>query len=210
MTCTLCGSATLSSIHTHGDRRTYFNCQNCSLIFADPRHHLSQRTERNRYALHKNSIEHAGYVDFLNRVIQPCLPFLTPGIDCLDYGCGPVPTLSKLLHRLNISCFDYDPLFGFDHPKEAYDFIFATECVEHFHYPKRDFLSIDKLLRRCGYLAVMTERWEDLDRFKTWYYKRDPTHVSFFHKNTFAWLCSNLGYEIKYADRNRVMVLRKL
>jgi hypothetical protein len=82
--------------------------------------------------------------------------------------------------------------------------------VEHFRYPKVDFLKMDKLLKPKGYLSIMTDHWESLDQFANWYYKRDVTHVSFFHKNTFAFICAHLGYELKYGDGQRVVVMQKL
>jgi SAM-dependent methyltransferase len=128
----------------------------------------------------------------------------------LDYGCGPQPTLSKILARFDLVCYDYDPLFDFEHPYREYDFIFATECFEHFHLPGKEFNKIDGLLKPSGHLGIMTERWESLDRFDYWYYKNDPTHVSFFHDKTFSYISKEFGYKIKSADRNRVMVLQKL
>jgi hypothetical protein len=210
MNCTLCESEELRKINDEGDPRIYYQCAVCHLIFADPSFHLSQNAERSRYALHKNGIEHEGHVAFLNRVIEPCLPLLNDTMTGLDYGCGPVPTLSKILKQHGITCFDYDPLFGFDHPHREYDFVFATESFEHFYKPQKEFSLIDSLLKPGGYLGVMTEQYENTDRFKKWYYKRDLTHVSFYHRKSFIYLCETYGYEIKYADRNRVMVLQKV
>lgn len=192
------------------DRRHYHHCLNCNLIFADRSFHLSKKTERSRYALHENSIHDKGYVQFLERVIHPCLPFLTTQMRGLDYGCGPEPTLSKILAKLDLICYDYDPLFYFAHPYQEYDFIFATECFEHFYLPGTELKNIHRLLKPSGYLGIMTEQWESLDQFHQWYYKRDPTHVSFFHRKTFSYISDEFGYEIKYSDKNRVVVLQKI
>lgn len=207
--CTLCGGEKIRKIKDEGDPRIYYQCSECHLIFVDPRFHLSRKRERARYALHNNGLENKGYVNFLDRVIQPCLPFLNNTMISLDYGCGPVPTLSKMLGQQGITCFNYDPLFGFNHPHREYDFVFATECFEHFYKPKKEFSVIDSLLKPGGYLGVMTEQYESTDRFSRWYYKRDLTHVSFYHRKSFVYLCDTFGYEIKYADRNRVIVLQK-
>jgi len=34
----------------------------------------------------------------------------------------------------------------------------------------------------------MTKLAPTKDRFANWYYKKDPTHVSFFSRSTFEWL----------------------
>jgi SAM-dependent methyltransferase len=207
--CTLCGSSHPFLIECDNDSRVYYACPDCDLIFTDPKFHLSPEEEIARYSEHNNGIEHSGYVEFLNRAIQPVMSYLTKEMTGLDYGCGPTPTLSRLLQREGITCFDYDPLFGFAHPQTQYDFIFATECFEHFFHPGKEFNSINSLLKPGGYLAVMTEQYESLDSFKTWYYKRDKTHVSFFHRNSFLYLCKTFGYTIHWQDRNRVIVLQK-
>lgn len=192
------------------DRRFYHHCQNCQLIFADRSFLLSKKTEKSRYALHNNGIDNKGYVEFLEQVVHPSLPFLTREMRGLDYGCGPQPTLSKILAKFHLVCYDYDPLFDFEHPYKEYDFIFATECFEHFHLPGKEFGKIDKLLKPSGHLGIMTERWESLERFDQWYYKNDLTHVSFFHHQTFSYISREFGYKIKFEDKNRVIVLQKL
>jgi len=209
MACTLCESENPIRIAIPNDNRIYFKCMNCKLIFVDPHFHLTVAEERERYKHHNNSMEHQGYVAFLNRVIQPALQFLSTTMKGLDYGCGPVPTLSRLLDAKGISCYDYDPLFGFNHPFTQYDFIFATECFEHFFQPGQEIEKINYLLKPGGYLAIMTEVWASEEQFKSWYYTRDPTHVSFFHRNTFDYVCKSFGYSLLYEDQNRVFVLQK-
>jgi hypothetical protein len=210
MICTLCESTNVKFLEVAGDKRKYYFCQSCYLVFVDPNFHLPLEQEKIRYEFHNNSDKDAGYVKFLDQVIYPTLPFLNSGMIGLDYGCGPNPTLSGLLAKLHLTCHNFDPLFGFSHPRQVYDFLFATETVEHFRIPKSDFLKMDKLLKPKGYLSIMTDHWESLDQFANWYYRRDVTHVSFFHKNTFAFICAHLGYELKYGDGQRVVVMQKL
>lgn len=207
--CTLCGGNALTPVLPGGDSRSYFHCQHCDLIFADRRFHLSRKEERDRYVLHRNDIGDKGYDNFLKKVITPCVSFLSREMVGLDYGCGPTPTLSRILTELGFVCHDYDPLFGFFPAQSSYDFIFATECFEHFFQPGEEVKNIDRLLKPGGYLGIMTERWKTLEGFETWYYKRDRTHVSFYHANTFSWVTRQFGYEVRYRDEGRVVILRK-
>jgi 2-polyprenyl-3-methyl-5-hydroxy-6-metoxy-1,4-benzoquinol methylase len=181
----------------------------CNLIFVDREHLPTRQSEINRYLEHKNSLDDQGYIDFLNRLLKPSLRFLEKEMKCLDYGCGHTPVLSELLAKEGITCYNYDPLFGLDHPLKKYDFIFAVECFEHFFEPADELNRINDLLNPNGYLGIMTEQWESLERFSNWYYKRDFTHVSFFHIKTIEFICENYGYEIMYRDINRVVVLKK-
>ncbi len=207
--CRLCYSGNVKRMEVLGDNRLYFHCHACDYIFVHPQFLLSPKEERARYEFHQNGLEHVGYVSFLNQAIKPALDFLSHEMVGLDYGCGPNPTLSKILSQHGITCFDYDPIFGFNHSHALYDFIFATECIEHFHYPQREFSKITNLLKQRGYLVIMTAQWQELDKFTNWYYKNDPTHVGFFHRNTFLMLCEKFGYQLQYESENRVIILRK-
>jgi hypothetical protein len=192
-----------------GDTREYFKCDACSLIFTDPKFHPTLENERSRYLFHNNGIEQPGYVNFLGKVIRPCLEFLTTDMIGLDYGCGPAPTISKILAQHGIQCYDFDPIFKPEHPLTSYDFIFATECFEHFFYPANDFEKIDCLLKPGGLIGIMTEQWTSEQMFQSWTYKNDRTHVSFYNQKTFDYLCDEFNYEIKYFEENRVVVLQK-
>jgi len=207
--CPLClTSASITDVRG-ADKRRYYLCSTCWLIFADPSHHLSPAEEKARYETHNNSIEDEGYVQFLNRVIQPMLPYLHSDMRGLDYGSGPGPTLSKLVRRQGIACEDYDPFFA-DRPiQPPYDFIFSTECFEHFKNPQAEIQRICDLLKPGGLLGIMTERWTTPEAFADWWYTRDPTHVSFYHANTFDFLCRRFGLRILWQDGSRAVIFQR-
>jgi SAM-dependent methyltransferase len=193
------------------DERVRYLCGSCFLIFTDSRFYPTAAAEKSHYTLHENSIGHQGYVTFLNRAIQPTLPYLKPGMRGLDYGCGPTPTLSLLLQQAGYKTDNYDPYFFPElNTGSRYDFIFATECFEHFFAPAKELERLSGLLKESGILVVMTERWEDLEGFRHWYYARDPTHVSFYHSRTFEYIGSRSGFKTLYSDRSRVIILQKV
>lgn len=162
-----------------------------------------------RYELHKNSIEDADYVDFLNRIIRPMLPYLHNDMRGLDYGSGPSPVLSQLVRRQGFTCEDYDPFFADRSLQPPYDFIFSTECFEHFHYPRVDIQRICTLLKPGGLLGIMTGRWTILKSFANWHYTHDLTHVSFYHAKTFDYLCRHYGLTILWQDEKRSVIFRR-
>ncbi len=209
MECPLCLVADLASDVRGADDRRYYLCNHCWLIFADSCHRLTPAEERAHYQTHQNHIENEGYVRFLRRLLDPMLPYLDCTMRGLDYGCGPGPVLSELARRHGIACDDYDPLFVNRSLEPPYDFVFATECFEHFHRPAVDIGQIRSLLRPGGLLGVMTERWTTREAFATWYYSRDPTHVSFYHERTFRFLCDRFGLAPLWHDAGRVVVLRR-
>ena len=120
--------------------RSFLHCENCFLIFTDSGDQPSIEDERIRYSTHNNSIENKGYIDFLNKAIKPALEFIEPGMAGLDYGCGPGPVLSLLIEKSGMTCDNYDPIFFPDLNRgKEYDFIFATECAEHFFVRGKNF-----------------------------------------------------------------------
>jgi SAM-dependent methyltransferase len=210
MICRLCLSNNESVIICGADSREYFLCKNCNLINAHHDYFPAKEVEKERYLTHQNGIEHPGYVEFLSRAINPALRFININMKGLDYGCGYAPTLSKLLGRKGISCDDYDPFFVKKKFNEKFDFIFSTEVFEHFFHPRKEIAKIDELLKPDGLLIVMTERWSSIKQFESWYYTKDPTHISFYHSLTFDYICSNFKYKKLYDDNSRIIILRKV
>ncbi len=192
------------------DTRVYHHCEECHLIFTATRFQPTKKEEEHRYRQHNNGIQHKGYVTFLYKAIKPALQFLRPGMIGLDYGCGPQPTLSRLLEQEGFTCDDYDPIFFPElNQNKQYNFIFATECFEHFFYPARELIKIQQLLKDDGILAIMTEQWQSLEKFKNWYYAKDNTHVSFYHQRTFQFIAEKSEMNTIFSDNNRVIIFQK-
>jgi len=166
-------------------------------------------TEKQRYQAHQNGPQDEGYVRFLKLAIAPALPYLNDTMRGLDYGCGPSPTLSGLLRQHGLHCENYDPFFYPVFPETRFDFIFATEVVEHFFNPGVELQRISELLRPGGILTIMTEAWASLEGFAEWHYAKDMTHVCFYHATTIEFICRRYGFEKLNHDSARVSVLKK-
>jgi SAM-dependent methyltransferase len=192
------------------DERTLYLCPQCQLIYSAAQDLPSAELEKAHYLRHENSVGNEGYVQFLNKAILPALTFLHAGMHGLDYGCGPGPTLSVLLRNRGFAMDDYDPFFFPELKKDqTYDFIFATECFEHFFAPATEIQRLSHLLKPDGFLIVKTQFWQQLSELPTWYYAKDPTHVVFFHGHTFDWIAAQYGFEVIYTDKISVIILKK-
>lgn len=209
MHCPLCKSRFNSTIQPKHDRRHYLLCQNCGLISVPPEFHVSPAAEIHRYEEHNNRLDDEGYLNFLLRLVNPALPFINSSHSGLDFGCGPVKGIAHLLEKQNISCDSYDPFFFPELPNKSYDFIFASECFEHFFSPKNEIKKLLEMLTPNGHLFVMTEIFHSLERFSTWYYKRDATHVSFFSMKTWEYICETYSLTMLYSDQKRIFLLQK-
>jgi len=206
--CPLCSNAALEPVKGP-DTRVYLFCPLCLLIFVDPSCRIDLREAMERYREDDNGIVYPGYFNFLIQVARPLLPYLKPGHRGLDYGCGSVPALSGFLRTMGYECEEYDPLFFPIELNPPYDFIFATECMEHFFHPEKDLERITQMLSPGGYLAVMTLLWKKKEELSTWEYAKNPTHVSFYHADTFAYICQRFGLEMIWSDGERCMLFHK-
>lgn len=195
----------------HRDKfRDYYQCAACALVFVPPEFHLSPEREKAYYDLHENSLDDEGYRRFLSRCAQPLLDELAPGSDGLDFGCGPAPLLAKILeaagHRVELFDAYYAPDKGA--VERDYDFIVATEVVEHLSAPGDVLERLWGRLRAGGTLALMTKLVISPERFAGWHYTRDPTHICFFSASTFRWLAQRLQADLQFAASD-VILLKK-
>ena len=207
--CPLCSNINKIETIKGIDKNDYQYCPVCKLIFSLPENFLTTEDEKDRYRHHNNGIQYPGYVKFLNQAVEPALGYLKPGMECLDFGCGPEPTLSILVKRRGLHCDDYDPLFFPELPDKKYDAIFATECFEHFYHPEKEIKTISSHLKENGYLIIMTQLWKGLERFHLWHYTNDDTHVVFYHKDTIGFIAKKFGFEIVQIMDNRMIILKK-
>ena len=207
--CPLCGASGPFEQVVDVRRRGHRVCGTCWLIFVEEAHLPAPAAERERYARHRNGPEDAGYVAFLRQAVGPARRFLQPGLRGLDYGCGPAPTLCRLLAAEGWACANYDPFFFPEWPAEAFDFLFATEVVEHFFRPAAEWPRMLSLLKPGGVLTVMTAPWENLESFRNWGYASDETHVVFYHRRTWDWISAACGLVPLDRSNPRVGVWRK-
>ena len=105
----------------------------------------------------------------------------------------------------------FDPLYR-NTPaclKKCYDFICASETVEHFHHPGREFERLFRMLRPGGRLGIMTKMVSAPGAFPAWHYIRDITHVCFYSRATFNHLAETYGYIPEFKGKDVVLLQKK-
>ncbi len=210
MNCHICHNM----CETFVDKKThivYYHCPNCEYIFKSPECHQDLSTQKERYNLHENDENDAGYQAYFQRFLDFILPLLNRPKTALDFGCGRSSLLASMLTKEGITCDYYDPIYHPDTLEEnkKYELIVSTEVFEHLHQPKEVFESLLERLEEGGYLALQTQfHPNDVEAFKKWYYHQDPTHIVFFTAQTFRVLCKIYGVEC-IADNGKNMVLMR-
>jgi len=189
------------------DSREYFRCPVCTLVYVLPYQFLSPKEEKSVYDLHYNSADDPGYRRFLTRLFGPLSQRLAPNSCGLDFGSGPGPTLSVMFEEAGHSMEIYDPFFAPETIlfQRQYDFIVASEVVEHLHYPRRELDRLWSCLKPNGVLGIMTKRVIDREAFSRWHYKSDPTHVCFFSTETFQWLTDHWRSILTFPGKDVVL-----
>lgn len=207
--CRVCGASALS-LFAVIDEKTYWRCATCLATLLDEAHFLAAVGERARYETHQNDASDGRYRTFLDRLAAPLIARMPPAQQGLDYGCGPGPLLAMMLTEAGHTVKLWDPFFHRDERalEGTYDFITCTEVVEHFHQPRVEFARLDSLLRPGGLLAVMTTLQTEDARFEQWYYRRDPTHVTFYREFTMRVVAAQHGWTCETPAEN-VVLFRK-
>jgi len=189
----------------------YHRCPVCEATVMDARHWLTPEQERAVYDLHDNDPDDPGYRRFLSKLTTPLLDRLPDGAHGLDFGCGPGPALARMMEEAGMTVSLYDPFF-YPEPaplEQRYDFVTCTEVVEHLHRSGAVFRQLDRLIKPGGWLGVMTCFQTEDSKFANWHYRRDPTHVVFYRKETMAWLAEKLGWTMEAPVKDVVLFRKK-
>ena len=190
-------------------KRVFFRCSSCDLLFVDPSQILSPEEEKKRYESHNNDIRDPRYQEFLRPLFEVVIQKYQQSARGLDFGAGPGPALYEMLKMRNIEMELYDPYFWPE--KKAldthYDFVVASEVVEHFSDPAREFKLLRSLLKPQGVLFIMTLFHEPERDLGQWYYLKDPTHVCAYSQRTFHWIQAAFGFEKIELQKPRIVSL---
>jgi hypothetical protein len=207
MKCIICNTETVD-LHDKQFDQTYLRCPNCQCVFTNPSDYLNQELELDQYSRHNNSFDSPGYVDMFLRYLDFVIPKDFNG-RFLDFGSGPEPVLQQVLQNKGFECDIYDPYYADSLPDKKYDFVTSTEVFEHFYDPLKEIETITKMLNKGGYLAVMTLFIKEEIDFQDWWYRRDPTHVTFYHQDTFEHIAECFGLEVVKSNDKNIILLKK-
>ena len=209
MACPLCNHSDISTYHFHPHRQ-FWQCANCALVFVSPADYPDTCAEKARYDQHQNDPTDNRYRSFLQQLATPLLERLTVGSVGLDFGCGPGPALAHILQESGMTVELYDTFYA---PNDAvwatqYDFVTATEVVEHLHQPSQEFDRLFRVLKPGGCLAIMTKWVSRIPSFAVSRYVRDMTHVCLYSPETFNWIARRWNSPVDF-PKTDIALFRK-
>ena len=196
----------------HNDDIKYFYCPSCRFIFKDKKFIPSPEKEKQRYMTHNNDISNKGYVEMLENFIKKTTPHVDSGKKhVLDYGCGNNPVLAALLQEKGYKVDTYDKYFAPEktYRTKKYDIVTLTEVIEHIEDPLDTLNELRRIINKGGIIAIMTLfHPENTQEFKSWWYKRDFTHISFYSRKTLKYIAEILNMQVVAMDNKNTCVLK--
>jgi SAM-dependent methyltransferase len=191
--------------------QNFFDCPTCKALVKDKNCHVNPDLEKARYKEHNNDVNDIRYQNFTARITNAILKQYSQEHLGLDYGCGTGPVISKGLQDKTYNVILYDPYFANDpgYLNNKYDYIFSCEVFEHFYHPTVEIEKLLHLLKIKGRLYVMTHQYDGKTPFSKWYYRKDPTHVFIYRKETFHFIAKKYKLDIEHQDR-KMVILRKV
>jgi hypothetical protein len=209
MNCRLCGSENCAEI-LQDQRRRYYRCPTCELVFVPVADHVTHIEEKKRYDLHDNGPGQKGYLDFLHDLVSVVEGLCGRSDRILDYGSGRNAVLTGLLRGKGYDCTPYDPLYAIG-PRaldRCYDTIILCEVVEHLRDLQKETALLKRAAGQRGKVVIRTQPYPSLEKFGTWWYKNDCTHVNFFCPAAIDVLAAQLGRKTVKQKTNDIFVLR--
>ncbi|MFY0603118.1 MAG: class I SAM-dependent methyltransferase [Flavobacteriaceae bacterium] len=205
MICTLCDSTLTAKKDAY-----YYDCDVCKAIVKDEKYYLKPDEEKARYEIHNNDVNDIRYQDFTQPITNYVLEKFSPKHTGLDFGSGTGPVISSMLIKQDYSIVQYDPFFAPNKEtlNSMYDYIVSCEVFEHFYHPKMEIDRLTSILNTNGSLLIMTLLYNDQMDFDTWFYRKDPTHVFIYRKETIEYIANKNKLEIDILT-DRLIVLRK-
>ena len=210
--CKLCSVST-RDIKDMKKELIYYRCTNCGFISLDEDFIVTNEREKKQYDQHNNSLENKGYVQMFEDFIDATIaPYLTTLKSALDFGSGPEPILSVLLERRGLEVDIYDFYYATHkvYERKKYDLITSTEVFEHLSKPLEVLKLLVNHLNEGGYIALMTKfPPEDDQKFLNWWYRRDPTHISFFTEKSFELMAEKVGVRVLKTINHNMVIFQK-
>ncbi len=190
------------------DTQRYYRCPKCDGIFVHREDLPKEDAEKERYELHDDDTQDAGYRKFVSPITSNIVKDFSKEEKGLDFGSGRSEIVSVVLREQGYNIQNYDPYFA-NNPQlltQQYDYISSCEVIEHFYSPKKEFARLREMLHEGGKLYLMTDVYDGTKDFASWYYKNDPTHVFIYTPQTFEYIKKAYGFKTFQIEKRLIII----
>ncbi|MEE8484211.1 MAG: class I SAM-dependent methyltransferase [Nitrospinota bacterium] len=171
----------------YNDSRTFFKCPACTLIFTEEM--ADEKAANEHYKNQWNNADEDFWKQQVDVLISVINKHKTPQ-RILDFGSGS-GEITKEFQRRGIDTTPLDPIIhGYLKDQdyaEKFDVVVGVEVIEHLPEIYGELEEIKKVLTDDGIIVFTTgltnvfiDAPDAVEVFAKWWYKDDPTHVSFF------------------------------
>ncbi len=197
------------------DVRAFFKCPECFLIFTLDL--PDKELEENHYKAQWETAQADFWKSQVDGLLSYIQAYRVPE-RILDFGSGSGEMARELRGR-GFNVTELEPMRDGYLKDQSYPVLFdavvGVEVIEHLPNPWEELREIEKVLAPEGivlFSTMMTNPFVEApnaaEHFKTWWYKDDPTHVSFYCNRALSKMADLGGYDIDIIA-DKVFVIRK-
>jgi SAM-dependent methyltransferase len=211
--CRICSA--LSPLFVHHDRY-FFKCPDCRLIFTEEI--LPPAEEEVHYKNQWGEADPTVWKNKAELILKVACNYRVPN-RILDFGSGS-GDLTCELQKLGLEVTPLEPMIhGYLKDQrylKKFDVVVAIEVIEHLLDPWQELREIEKVLADDGIMIFSTlftnpfvDQPDEVEQFRSWWYKDDPTHVSFFCNQVFSKMADMGNYNIDIFG-NQLFVVQRI
>lgn len=190
--CRICNSP---AFFLFDEKRPFLVCKLCGLIFS---YNLVSVEETEKH--YKDQYLHEVDWHAEARSILEFLGIAKGPLRIFDYGSGS-GRLSDALRSMGFHVDNYEPMIDGNFESRTYqndyDLVILNQVIEHVEDILKSTENVFSLTRPGGIIFIATLMTDEMindpenfqELFKSWWYKDDPTHISFFCTRSFEYIC---------------------
>ncbi len=91
-----------------------------------------------------------------------------------------------------------------------YSGVTSIEVFEHLRDPLGTLTALSNCITPGGYIFLRTLlHYDDAQRFRTWWYPIDETHITFYHEESLKYLADQCNLSLLSVERGCEIILQK-